>query len=132
MRRLIVVPSLVFLFSAMALAFASPAGKYVGTWTGAGGEGAIKIALAPAAAQGEWTADVSFTLGEQDVKCKTVSVKVDGDRLELSYDFTIGALQARSTVIGKIKETTMEGDYTTKGADGSSVDAGTWKVALQK
>src|SRR5258708_7661907 len=130
MRRLMVVSSLVFLFSVMALAFASPAGKYAGTWTGA--EGTIKIALGQAAAQGEWTADVSFTLGEQDVKCKTVAVKVDGDKLELSYDFTIGALQARSTVIGKIKETTMEGDYTTKGADGSSVDAGTWKVALQK
>lgn len=116
-----------------SLAFAaSPAGKYAGTWTGAGGQGDFKIALAPGAAQGEWTADVSFTLGGQEVKCKTAYIKVDGSKIEVAYDFSLGDQKARSTVTGQIKGDDISGDYTTKGEDESSVDAGTWKATLVK
>lgn len=120
------------LLVSVAFPFAGPAGKYSGTWAGAGGRGDFKIALAPAAAAGEWTAEVSFTLSGQEVKCKTAYVKVDGTKLEVAYDFTLGDLKARSTIVGKIDGANLEGDYTTKGEDGSSVDAGTWKATLEK
>jgi len=122
---------MLLLFSA-AFPFAGPAGKYSGTWTGAGGRGDFRIALAPAAAAGEWTAEVSFTLSGQDVKCKTAYVKLDGNKLEVAYDFNLGDFKARSTIVGKIDGGTLEGDYSTKGEDGSSVDAGTWKATLDK
>ncbi len=132
MRRLIRALSLLLLLSSFAFAVASPAGKYVGTWTGAGGQGDFRIALAPGAAQGEWTAEVSFTLSGQEVKCKTAYIRIDGSKLEVAYDFTLGDLKARSTVVGQINGNDLSGDYTTKGEDGSSVDAGTWKASLVK
>jgi hypothetical protein len=131
MRRLIPALTMLLLVTA-ALPYAGPAGKYSGTWTGAGGQGDFKIALAPAAGPGEWTAEVSFTLSGEEVKCKTAYVKVDGNKLEVAYDFSLGALKARSTIVGKIDGANLAGDYTTKGEDGSSVDAGTWKATLEK
>jgi hypothetical protein len=128
MRRLV----LFLLFSSLAFGFVSHAGKYTGTWTGVTSDGTIKIALAPAAAQGEWTAEVSFTLGEQEVKCKTVSVKVEGEKLNLVYDFNVSGLQATSTVTGQFDGTNLEGQYSTKSAEGASVDQGTFKTALEK
>ncbi len=130
MRRLIL--PLFFLLSLVAFAFTNPAGKYTGTWVGMQSEGTIKIALAPAAAKGEWTADVSFTLGDQEVKCKTVSISVDGDKLDLAYEFNIGGLQATSTVAGKFDGAKLEGTYTTKSSEGAAVDQGTFKTALEK
>jgi hypothetical protein len=136
MRRLILYPSLAFslcaLLSLTALAFANPAGKYSGTWVGQQSDGGIKIALAPAATQGEWTAEVSFTLGDQEVKCKTVHIKVDGDKLDLAYEFNIGGLQATSTVVGKFDGAKLEGTYSTKSSEGAAVDQGTFKTTLEK
>src|SRR5262249_39816018 len=130
MRRLTLISSFLLLLSSLAIA--SPAGKYVGTWTGAGGQGDFRISLAPGAVQGEWTADVSFTLNGQEVKCKTAYIKIDGAKLEVAYDFNLGDFKARSTIVGQINASDLSGDYTTKGEDGSSVDAGTWKASLVK
>jgi hypothetical protein len=120
------------LVSSLTLAAAGPAGKYAGTWAGATSDGGIKIELIkPSGA--DWDANVSFTMGGQEVKCKTASVKVDGSKVELVYDFNLGAdIQLRSTVTGTINGEKMEGAYTTKSGDGNTVDQGTWKVALEK
>jgi hypothetical protein len=126
MRRLI----LLLLLSSFAFAFAGLAGKYTGTWNGAQSEGKIKIALAQA--KGEWNADVSFTLGDQEVKCTTVSVKIDGEKLVLVYDFSVSGLEAESTLTGQLKGASLEGTYSTKGSDGSHVDDGTWKASVEK
>jgi len=75
---------------------------------------------------------VSFTLNGQEVKCKTAYIKIDGARLEVAYDFNLGDFKAQSTIVGQINGSDLSGDYTTKGEDGSSVDAGTWKVSLVK
>lgn len=117
---------LLFVFSVFALA--APAGTYVGKWTGASADGTFKITLSQTE-KGDWNADVSFTYSGADVKCKTVSVKVTGDKLDLVYDFEIAGLQAQSTVAGDIKGNEISGTYHTKGADGSDVDQGTWKVS---
>src|SRR5215467_11162795 len=127
MRRITIASALVILLSSIAFA-ASPAGKYTGTWTGQQSQGNFKIALTPGTAQGEWNAQVSFTLGEVEVPCKTAYVKIDGDKVELAYDFEVSGFTARSTVVGTIKGSDMEGKYTTKASDGSAVDEGTWKV----
>ncbi len=128
MRLLI---SFLFLFMFSAVVLASSAGTYAGTWTGATAEGAIKITLSQAE-KGEWKADVSFTYGDTDIKCKTVSVKVEEGKLELVYGFEIGGLHAESTVTGEIKGSEISGKYHTKGADGSDVDQGTFKVSMTK
>lgn len=133
MRRLIALSICSVLMFTSTLVFAStPAGQYDGTWTGTQSDGTIKIVLAPAAAQGEWTADVSFTLGGQEVKCKTVRIKVDGQNLDLAYEFNISGLQATSTVAGKFDGPKLEGTYSTKSAEGAAVDQGTFKTSLTK
>jgi hypothetical protein len=129
MRRSILFPIL-FLLVFSAVVLASPAGNYVGKWVGGSAEGVIKIALTQE--KGEWKADVSFTYGDADIKCKTVSVKVEGSKLDLVYTFEIAGMQAQSTVTGDIKDEEMSGTYHTQGADGSDVDQGTWKVSLSK
>lgn len=120
-----------FVIPLVAIAMGSPAGKYTGTWVGLQSDGAINIALAQSA-QGEWTADVSFTFGGQEVKCKTVRIKVDGDKLDLAYEFNIGGLQATSTVAGKFEGEKLDGKYSTKSAEGADVDQGTFKTTLSK
>src|SRR5579863_8184267 len=100
MRRSILFPIL-FLLVFSAVVLASPAGNYVGKWVGGSAEGVIKIALTQE--KGEWKADVSFTYGDADIKCKTVSVKVEGSKLDLVYTFEIAGMQAQSTVTGDIK-----------------------------
>jgi len=127
MRRLIAL----LLLSTLAFALPSPAGQYSGTWTGMNSDGTIKIALA-SAQNGDWSADVSFTLGDQVVKCKTVRVKVDGEKLDLAYEFNLGGLQATSTVAGKFDGSKLEGTYSTKSAEGAAVDQGTFKTAITK
>jgi hypothetical protein len=110
---------------------ASPAGSYTGKWFGASAEGDFKLALSQTE-KGEWVADVSFTYGDSDIKCKTVSVKVDDTGIELVYEFQIADMQARSTVTGDIKGSKMSGRYHTKAPDGTGVDEGTWRVELTK
>jgi hypothetical protein len=127
MRRSILFPFL-FLLVSSVLALASPAGTYVGKWIGMTAEGDFKIALSQTE-KGEWKAEVSFTYGDSDIKCKMVSVKVEDGKVELVYDFEIASLHARSTVTGEIKGTGMSGKYHTEGADGSEVDQGTWRVS---
>src|SRR5205814_4779345 len=84
------------------------------------------------AEKGAWSAEVSFTLGDQEVKCTIVSVKVDGEKLVVVYDFSVSGLQAESTITGQLKGSTLEGTYSTKGADGSHVDDGTWKARSEE
>lgn len=133
MRKLttILVLSCLLLSCSSAFAYAGLAGRYSGTWTGAQSSGAIKVALSQGE-KGAWKADVSFTLGDQDVKCDVVSVKVEGEKVVLVYDFSVSGFEAQSTITGQLKGTTLEGTYSTKGADGSHVDDGTWKASLAK
>ncbi|HWZ45865.1 MAG TPA: hypothetical protein VNW97_20500 [Candidatus Saccharimonadales bacterium] len=125
------IPAL-FLFVLSALMPTSPAGSYAGTWTGSSAEGGIKIALSQAAEKGPWKAEVSFSYGDNEIKCKTVSIKVDDGKLDLVYDFEIASIRAQSTVSGEIKGQEISGKFHTLGADGADVDQGTFKVSLTK
>ena len=124
--------SLAFLFTALLLMFSAAAaewaGTYKGTWTGGQADGEFTLTLQPGD-DGATKADVSFTIAGQDVKCHVTSVKVDGSKIEVVYDFDLGDTKLQSTVTGQLNGKTIEGSYKTKSlGDGSAVDEGTWKA----
>ncbi len=102
-------------------------GKYTGKWEGAsGGSGDFRMTLTPAE-EGKWTANISFSLGGQEVKCTVKSLSVDGSKLRAVYSFDLQGNQLESTIEGEMTGAKLGGKYTTKTAgDGSAVDEGTW------
>ena len=101
------------------------AGAYKGKYEGTSGGGDIKISLA--LTDGKWNAEAGFGLGGQEVKCKVLSVKVDGSKMQMVYSFDLGGTVLQSSIEGEMKGTTLAGTYKTKAtADGSAVDEGTW------
>lgn len=125
------MPRFVFLvvISCIALLGAGLAGTYSGTWSGSSGaSGDFHISLT-AAENGEWKSEVMFTFGGTDVKTKVTSVKVDGTKLTVAYQFDLQETRLESTVTGQLNGRNLEGTYSTKVvADGSAVDEGTWKA----
>lgn len=106
------------------------AGKYEGEWSSTNTGTSGKIRLAFSREQGAWKADVSFTLGDQDVKCTTTSLKVDGAKLVVSYTFDLQNNKLESTVTGELSGTTLAGTYRTRAvANDAPVDEGTFKAA---
>lgn len=109
----------------------SPAGRYKGDWQGTAAGGGITLAL-EAAAEGKWSCQVSFTLGDQEVKTKVTYVRVEGGKMEARYEFDLGGARLESTITGELRGGRIEGGYRTKAlADGSPVDEGTWKATRE-
>lgn len=122
----------IFLTAILAIADSTLAGSYTGTYSGASGsDGAISLTLKPGK-DGAWEGTAGFTLGGQDVKCKTINLKVDGNQLEMTYEFDLQGTALRSTITGIRKGDTMEGTYVTRTTDGGGVDEGTWKASPAK
>lgn len=106
-------------------------GRYAGEWksNGSGGTGTFRMALDPRS-DGTWKCDVSFTLGGDDIKTTVRTVKVDGSKLEVTYDFELQGNVLRSKVTGQWNGKAFEGQYETTTADGGTgVDDGTWTAA---
>lgn len=114
----------------MLLAGADLAGTYKGSWSGAA-SGDFHLTLTPAG--DDWKAEVSFTMGSSDeVKTKIVSIKVDGNKLNLVYQYDLQGAQLQSAITGELKDKKFEGTYkATTVADGSDVDEGTWTATAQ-
>lgn len=131
-HRAIVIGMLKAAALLVVLSIASAAdlsGTYKGTWTGGQANGDITVTFRSSEGGGTPKADVSFTIAGQDVKCNVTSVKVDGSKVELVYEFDLGDTKLQSTVSGQVTGKSMEGSYKTKSlADGSAVDEGTWKA----
>ena len=107
------------------------AGTYKGTYSGSSGASGDFVVSLTQADNGEWKSEVTFTLGGQDVKTKITSLKVDGAKVKIVYEFDLQGTVLESTVTGELNEGTLGGDYHTKVvADGSAVDEGSWKAAL--
>lgn len=123
MRKLI----LVFVIAIAYLCAQMTAGTYIGTWSGAA-SGDFRLVLS----QGDgnvWKADVVFTLGTDEVKTKVTSVKVDGNKINVVYQYDLQGTTLQSNVTGELNGKTIAGTYkATSVADGSEVDEGTWKV----
>lgn len=125
MRKLI----LLFFVTVMFLAAADLTGDYKGTWSGAA-SGDFHIVLTHAG--DDWKATVTFTMGGDEVKTKIVSVKVDGNKLNLVYQYDLQGTQLQSAITGELKDKKFEGTYkATTVADGEDVDEGSWTATAQ-
>lgn len=105
------------------------AGTYKGTYNGGAGGGDFHLTLKPGAG-GAFTAEVGFTIMGEEVPGKITSLKVDGAKIEMVYDFDLQGAKLQSAAKGTLTGKTLEGTYTTS-ADGSAVDQGTWKTTAQ-
>lgn len=114
----------------LCLAAADIGGVYKGSWSGAA-SGDFRLKLEPGG-NGDWNAEVVFTLGTDEVKTKVKSVKVDGPKIDIVYTFDLQGTALQSAVIGQLTGKTLEGTYkTTAVMDGAPVDEGTWKASAQ-
>jgi len=122
-------PLLLCLLGSFCILAAGLSGTYKGSYSGsAGASGDFVISLTQAG-DGEWKSDVTFTLGGQDVKTKITSLKVDGSKVTIVYQFDLQGTALESTITGELSGATLAGEYHTKVvADGSAVDEGTWKT----
>ena len=105
------------------------AGVYKGKFAGGGGDGDFRLTLGPDG-KGGLKGEVMFTMAGQEVPCKTTSLKIDGARLKIVYEFDLQGNKLQSAVEGKLKGKTLEGTYKTTipGSD-DAVDQGTWKAS---
>lgn len=116
----------------LVLFAAGIAGTYKGVYSGSSGATGDIVVTLTQADSGEWKSVVTFTLNGQDVKTKTTSVKVDGSKVKIVYEFDLDSTGLESTITGELSGTTITGDYHTKTtSDGSAVDEGTWKGTAQ-
>jgi hypothetical protein len=105
------------------------AGSWAGSWDdGGGNSGGMKLKLVKA--DGKWTAEAGFDIGGQDVPCKVKSLKIDGDSIEVAYDWDFQGTAVTSTLTGKRKDRSMEGTYKAGAAD-QAIGTGTWKLSAK-
>ena len=117
------------LLGSFCILAASLAGTYKGSYSGSSGASGDFVVSLTQTDNGEWKSEVTFTLGGQEVKTKITSLKVDGAKVRIVYEFDLQGTVLESTVTGELNEGTLAGDYHTKVvADGSAVDEGTWKA----
>ncbi len=115
---------------ALVLIAAGLAGTYKGSYSGSA-SGDISVTLKQAD-DGAWKSEVTFSFGGQDIKTKITSVKVDGSKVKIVYEFDLDGNGLESTITGELNRTTLAGDYHTRTTtDGSAVDEGTWKGVAQ-
>jgi len=102
-------------------------GRYTGEWTGGAAAGDLRLTLSRAGE--EWKCEAVFTLGGQEVPTTMKRVKVDGDKVEVEYEFDLQGNKLKSTLTGQLDGQTLSGKYHTVDNGGGAVDEGSWKVA---
>ena len=105
------------------------AGKYAGKWQGeSGAAGDFQLTLALAG--GQWKAEVSFTMGDQNVPCKVSALSVNGANVHVVYTFDLLGTKLESTIDGERTGAKLAGKYRTRSvADSAAVDQGTWDAS---
>jgi hypothetical protein len=120
-----------FFLGSFCIFAAGLAGTYKGTYSGSAGASGDFVVSLTQAGNGDWKSEVTFTLGGQDVKTKITSIKVDGSKVTIVYEFDLQGTALESTITGELNAGALGGDYHTKVvADGSAVDEGTWKTTV--
>ncbi|MGH9722399.1 MAG: hypothetical protein ACRD8O_19485 [Bryobacteraceae bacterium] len=112
---------------AVAMPGADVSGAYTGSWSGAAGaSGSFKMVVK------DGKCEVTFGLGDTEVKTKTTHLELGDSKIEVKYEFDLGGNRLESTVTGKLTDKTLEGTYKTKAVgSGAQVDEGEWKATLQ-
>jgi hypothetical protein len=123
--------ALILFLGSFCIFAAGLAGTYKGTYSGSSGASGEFVVSLTQVENGEWKSEVTFTLGGQDVKTKITSLKVDGSKITIVYEFDLQGTALESTITGELNAGALGGDYHTKVvADGSAVDEGTWKATV--
>ena len=107
------------------------AGKHAGEWKSNSSDVGGPIRFTLEAAGGTWKCDLSFGLNGADVKTTMKTVKVQGSKIELLYDFDAGGMTLTSHVTGEWNGSGFKGNYDTTGG-GVPVDSGTWSASRAK
>ena len=104
-------------------------GTYKGTYAGGAGGGDFHLTLT-ADGKGGFSAEVGFTIMGEEVPGKITSLKIDGAKIEMVYDFDLQGTKLQSAASGTLSGKTLGGTYKTS-AEGAAVDEGTWKTTAQ-
>jgi hypothetical protein len=113
---------------AAAAAAAKPAlaGKYTGEWKGKeDSSGALRISFKQDDA-GAWSAEAAFTFEGNEVPVKTKSLKVEGEKVEVVFEWSIQGTNGQSKLTGELKGNKLEGKYDSNVAEAAS--SGTWSL----
>lgn len=106
------------------------AGKYTGKWQGASGAAGDFI-LSLARDGDTWKAQVSFTMGAENVNCTVTSLSVDRAKVRVVYTFDLLGMKLESTIEGERGGAKLSGKYRTRSvSDNSPVDQGNWEAVL--
>ncbi len=137
--RLWYLYSMRLLFVCLMLALSAPcadkqwAGTYLGDWSSTIGatKGSFRMTLKSAAGD-PWQAEVTFTLGDREVKTTVKRLKIADSKIEVAYEYDLGDNRLMSEITGELANGKLEGRYQAKTVpDGSPIDEGVWKCARQ-
>lgn len=105
---------------------AALAGQYKGTWKSSDAmTGDLRLAF-KTNGDATWAADASFTYEGTTFPTRMKTVRVDGAKIELHFEWDVDGNPAQSKVNGELKGDTLQGSYVTSGAAGET--RGTWSV----
>jgi hypothetical protein len=101
------------------------AGDYAGMWKSSGSAtGKLNVKLKP---HGEgWGAEASFTFEESTIATKMKSVKVDGTKVELVFEWDSRGTPSESKLTGEATGDKLAGTFESK--TGDNLSSGTWSV----
>jgi len=112
--------------TAAATAKPALAGKYTGEWKGKeDSSGALRITFKQDDA-GAWSAEAAFTFEGNEVPVKTKSLKVEGEKVEVVFEWAIQGTNGQSKLTGELKGDKLAGKYDSNVAEAAS--SGTWSL----
>jgi hypothetical protein len=104
----------------------SLAGQYAGKWMSTEGTaGGLRIKLRQDS-ESKWVGEATFTYEGAQIPGKVKTIKADGAKVRMVFDWEIQGTAGQSTISGELVGDTLEGTYETNGAAGAS--KGTWNV----
>jgi len=102
------------------------AGQYKGAWKSAdAATGDLRLAFRTNG-DATWTAEASFTYEGTPFPTRMKTVRVEGAKIELLFEWDVDGNPAQSKVSGELEGDTLRGTYVTSGAAGET--RGTWSV----
>jgi hypothetical protein len=105
---------------------AALAGQYKGAWKSADATtGDLRLAF-KSNGDAAWAADASFTYEGTTFPTRMKTVRIEGAKIELVFEWDVDGNPAQSKVHGELKGDTLQGSYVTSGAAGET--RGTWSV----
>ena len=116
---------LILVFAFTCLLFA--ADRYAGDWSSGQNDaaGRIDIKLSEPAA-------VTFTMGNQEIKTKVLSVKKEAKGVQVRYEFDLDGRKLVSTLTGETLGSKFAGRYETKPADSDGIiDSGKFTASAK-